>query len=71
MDKFLTAALAPFALFVMLLIAWPIKRWLQLHMREGRLKRLLLNRRGDDMRAWFERADARIWRFIRRLLRVN
>lgn len=71
MDKFLTAALAPFGLFVMLLIAWPVKRWLQLNMREGRLKRLLLDRRGDGMREWAERVDARVGAFIRRLLRVN
>ena len=69
MDKFLTAALAPFGLFVMLLIAWPIKRLLQLHMREGRLKRLLLDRRGDAMQAWCERFDARVGAFLRRLIR--
>lgn len=65
MEKFLTAALAPFALFVMLLVAWPVKRWLQLNMRDGWLKRLLLNRRGDAMRDWFERLDDRIYRLIR------
>lgn len=42
MDAFLTQLLAPFVLFAMLLVAWPIKRWVQLKMKDGRLKRLLL-----------------------------
>jgi len=42
MDRFLAALLAPFFLLVMLLIAWPIKRWVQTRMKDGWLKRLLL-----------------------------
>lgn len=44
MDKFYAMALAPFVLFAFLLVAWPIKRLVQLKMRDGRLKRLLLAR---------------------------
>ena len=44
MDKFLAMALAPFMLFAMLLVAWPIKRWVQTKMKDGPLKRLLLTR---------------------------
>lgn len=44
MDRFWAMAGAPFALFVMLLIAWPIKRWVQLRMKDGKLKRFLLTR---------------------------
>lgn len=40
---FLSAALAPFGLFVMLLIAYPFKRMVQ-RMKDGKLKRLLLYR---------------------------
>ena len=40
---FLSAALAPFGLFLMLLIAWPFKRLVQ-RMKDGRIKRLLLYR---------------------------
>lgn len=40
-------ALAPFMLFLMLLVAWPIKRLVQLKMKDGRLKRFLLFRWGD------------------------
>lgn len=39
----LTTALAPFGLLLLLLIAWPVKRWIQ-RWPEGRLKRLLLFR---------------------------
>lgn len=41
MEKFLVMALYPFALFVMLLIAWPFKRAVQ-RMKDSRIKRLLL-----------------------------
>jgi hypothetical protein len=41
-DRFWAQLLAPFVLLVMLLIAWPIKRWIQLKMKDGKLKRLLL-----------------------------
>ena len=48
MDRFLGAAavafIAPFFLALMLLIAWPIKRWVQTRMKDGRLKRFLLIR---------------------------
>ena len=65
MDRFLGMMGAPFILMGMLLIAWPIKRWLQLHMRESWLKRLLLDRRGDSVTAWFQRMDDKFYRFIR------
>ncbi len=42
MDKFYAALLAPFMLFGMLLLAWPIKRWVQTRMKDGKLKRFLL-----------------------------
>jgi hypothetical protein len=35
---------APFFLFAMLLVAWPIKRWVQIKMKDGKLKRFLLFR---------------------------
>jgi hypothetical protein len=41
-DAFWTQLLAPFVLFAMLLAAWPIKRWVQLKMKDGKLKQLLL-----------------------------
>lgn len=44
MDKFYAMALAPFTLFAFLLIAWPIKRLVQLKMPDCWLKRLLLIR---------------------------
>ncbi len=44
MDRFYVMALAPFGLFAMLLVAWPIKRWVQTRMKDGRLRRLLLTR---------------------------
>lgn len=43
-DQFWYQAAAPFGLFVMLLIAWPFKRAIQVYMKDGRLKRLLLRR---------------------------
>lgn len=43
-EKFWVMAAMPFVLYVMLLIAWPFKRLLQVKMKEGRLKRLLLTR---------------------------
>lgn len=44
MDKLYVMALAPFMLFGFLLIAWPLKRLVQLKMKDGWLKRLLLTR---------------------------
>jgi hypothetical protein len=44
MDKFWVMAAAPFFLFGCLLIAWPIKRWVQVRMKDGPLRRLLLIR---------------------------
>lgn len=41
-DAFWTQLLAPFVLFAMLLVAWPIKRWVELKLKDGPLKRLLL-----------------------------
>lgn len=43
-DAFWRQFAAPFILFAMLLVAWPVKRWVQLKMKDGRLKRLLLKR---------------------------
>lgn len=43
-QKFFGMALAPFMLFGMLLVAWPIKRLIELKMKDGKLKRLLLTR---------------------------
>jgi hypothetical protein len=44
MEKLYSMALAPFVLFAMLLVAWPIKRLMQLKMKDSWLKRLLLTR---------------------------
>lgn len=44
MEMFLRQLLSPFVLFAMLLVAWPIKRWVQLKMKDGFMKRLLLTR---------------------------
>lgn len=46
-SSFWGMALAPFMLFLMLLVAWPFKRLVQRKMKDGRLKRLLLLRWGD------------------------
>lgn len=43
-DQLWLAALRPFGLFVVLLIAWPFKRAIQVYMRDGWLKRLLFSR---------------------------
>lgn len=64
---FWVAATRPFALFVMLLIAWPIKRAAQLYMPEGRFKRVLLHRFSTRVAA-FERLDQRIHDLLLRLL---
>lgn len=62
MEMFWAQLIKPFlALFVLAFIAWPIKRLVELKMREGWLKRALLKRRGDAMQAWFERADQRMF----------
>lgn len=42
MSSFFGMALAPFMLFLMLLVAWPIKRLVQLKLKDSRLKRFLL-----------------------------
>jgi hypothetical protein len=47
MESFWGQALAPFMLFLFLLIAWPFKRLVELKMRDGWLKRLLLLRWGE------------------------
>jgi hypothetical protein len=44
MDKFWAQALAPFMLFGMLLIAWPIKKLLWKYLPDGKLKRFLFIR---------------------------
>lgn len=44
MDTFWAQLVTPFVLFAMLLIAWPFKRAVQRHMRDGKLKRFLLFR---------------------------
>jgi hypothetical protein len=41
-EAFLVPLLQPFFLFLLLLIAWPIKRLIQLKMKDGKLKRFLL-----------------------------
>ncbi len=66
MDAMLDAAFRPFALFAMLLVAWPIKRAIQLYMRDGRLKRALLFRLPQRVVA-FERFDAWAGRSLLRL----
>lgn len=43
-ERVLVQAMAPFALYLMLLIAWPFKRAIQVYMKDGRLKRALLSR---------------------------
>ena len=44
MDQFWVQMAAPFMLFLMLLIAWPFKRAIQLYMKDSWFKRLLLRR---------------------------
>ena len=44
MEVFWVQLAKPFVLMVMLLIAWPFKRAIQLYMKDGKLKRLLLSR---------------------------
>jgi hypothetical protein len=44
METFLGQALAPFVLFVMLLIAWPIKKLVWKYLPDGKLKRFLFIR---------------------------
>jgi hypothetical protein len=44
MTVFLVGILKPFLLVILLLVAWPFKRAIQLYMKDGRLKRLLLLR---------------------------
>lgn len=44
MDKFFAALVTPFMLAACLLIAWPIKRWVQTRMKDGPLRRFLLIR---------------------------
>lgn len=44
MEKFWAQLAAPFILFVMLLIAWPIKRLLWRYLPDGKLKRILFIR---------------------------
>lgn len=46
MDAFWAQALAPFLFFVLLLVAYPFKRAIQRHTKDGKLKRLLLTRVG-------------------------
>lgn len=42
MNSFFVAAGAPFALGLMLLVAYPFKRYVQTKMKDGKLKRFLL-----------------------------
>jgi len=44
MDQFWVQLAAPFMLFLMLLVAWPFKRAIQLYMKDTWLKRVLLRR---------------------------
>ena len=44
MNQFWVQMAAPFMLFLMLLIAWPFKRAIQVYMKDTWLKRLLLRR---------------------------
>jgi hypothetical protein len=44
MTALLVGIFKPFVLFAMLLIAWPVKRLIQLYMKDGKLKRFLLFR---------------------------
>lgn len=43
-DAFWAQLMAPFMLFVMLLIAWPIKKLMWKYMKDGELKRMLFTR---------------------------
>lgn len=69
---FWLAVFKPFVAFAMLLPAWFIKRWLERRMKPGPWKEFLLKRRGDEMQAWFEQQDRKMfdsakgaWKFIR------
>lgn len=68
MTAFLTALIKPYFVFGCLLIAWPIKRWLQRNMKDGWLKELLLKRRGDSVEAAFVAADRAVWNGMKRLI---
>lgn len=67
---FWVAAMRPFALFVMLLIAWPIKRAAQLYLPENRFKRILLHRFKFRVEA-FERFDQLVHDLLLRLLNAS
>lgn len=63
MNRAVAQAFAPFALYLMLLIAWPIKRLIQLKMPDGKLKRALLRRiDGSDRTIDPEKAAQRLAR---------
>lgn len=70
MDVFLAAVVKPFMLLVVLVIAWPVKRAVELYMPDNRLKRALLKRRGARMQAWFERQDAKFEGAVMRAFRA-
>lgn len=44
MDQFFVQMAAPFALLLMLLVAWPFKRAIELYLPDSWFKRLLLRR---------------------------
>lgn len=48
MDTFLAAALAPFGALLFGLIAWPFKRAVELYMKDGWIKRVLLRPIGGN-----------------------
>ena len=64
---FWVALAKPFMAFVVLIPAWFIKRWIERNMRDGAFKTFLIKRRGDEMQAWFERQDERMFSSAKRV----
>lgn len=66
MDRFLSQAFAPFFLLLLLLVARPIGKLIQKFIPDGAVKRYLTKPRSDRSK-FFERADAKMFAYFRRL----
>ena len=69
MDRFLAQLLAPFMLVLMLVIAKPVGRLVERLIPEGWLKRFLTKPRSNRSEL-MDRADAALFRFLKRLVRA-
>jgi hypothetical protein len=67
MDKAIAQLLAPFLLVLMLVIARPVGKIIERLLPDGRIKRYLTKKRSNRSE-FFERADARMFAFLRRLI---